>query len=118
MASTVSILVSNIDDTTSDPKSADYFWPPPKIPDDFRIFDNRQDVLPDDADKGGAEDKEDGAPDTHIEQYPDKPITAEATDATQSSRCMWIIKYVSTSALVVTFTCACNCQCVVRYVCT
>ena len=85
MASTVSILVSSMEDNkTGTPKSVDYFWPQPKAPEDFINLDSDKDVL---SNNGGvAADKEGGAANVHIEQYPDKPIkTVEASEATQSS---------------------------------
>ena len=97
MASTVSILVSNVDEAPSKPKSLDYPWPQPKLVDTFAALKDLK-VLPNDIDKplenvdktedkgGGAEHKKGGgAGDIHVEQYPDKPIKTEATKETQSS---------------------------------
>lgn len=88
MASTVSILVSNMDNAAGTSKTADYFWPQPKTIDDFQVH---KDVPSNNVDKlvkneGGVKDKGGGAGDTHVEQYPDKPIKAtEASEAKQSS---------------------------------
>ena len=84
MASTVSILVSNIDDTSSEvPK-----WPQPKPADTFPALNNI--ALPSELTihEGVAEDKEDGVNngDAHVEQYPDKVVATEATEAKQSSK--------------------------------
>ena len=87
MASTVSILVSNMDDTSDIPKPIDYHWPQPKPADNFPALKNV--VLPSELVKheGGAKDKEGGADndDAHVEQYPDKVVATEATEAKQSS---------------------------------
>lgn len=91
MTSTVSILVSSMDDTSDVPKAIDYHWPQPKLPDDFPVWKDHEDILPNDADKvvqheGGAEDKGGGGGgDTRVEQYPDKAVKGEATEAKQSS---------------------------------
>ena len=86
MASTVSILVSNMDDTSDVPKTIDYHWPQPKPADDFPALKN---ALPNELAEhdGGADNKEGGAnnDDTHVEHYPDKVIATEATEAKQSS---------------------------------
>ena len=81
MVSTVSILISNMEDTTTTPKSVEYLWPYPKIPDNFPVLKEYKDV---DKSEGGAEGG--GADDAHVEQYPNKPmIKAEASEAKQSS---------------------------------
>ena len=70
------------------PKSADYPWPQPKMPDNFPVVKDYKDVLPNGADKeGGAKEKVGGGGgDTHVEQYPDKPIVkTEGSEAKQSS---------------------------------
>ena len=89
MVSTVSILISNMEDTTTMPKAADYPWPQPKMPDNFPIAKDYKDLLPNGAGKseGGAEEKKGGgAGDAHVEQYPDKlVIKTEASEAKQSS---------------------------------
>lgn len=88
MVSTVSVLISNMEDTTTTPKSVDYLWPQPKMPDNFPIVEDHKVVLPNDADKsdGGAEKKGGGADDAHVEQYPDKLIIkTEASEGKQSS---------------------------------
>ena len=78
-----------MEDTTTTPKSVDYLWPQPKMLDNFPVVKDYKDVLPNDADKseGGAEDKGGGgAGDTHMEQYPDKPIIkAKASEVKHSS---------------------------------
>jgi len=81
MVSTVSILVSNMEDTTTS-KSNGYPLPQPKIPDGFPELKEYKDT------GDVAEDKKGGADDTHVENYPDKPITqAKASETKQSSTC-------------------------------
>jgi len=94
MASTVSVLVSNMDEAPSKPKPG-YPWPQPKPADTFAALNDFK-VPPNDADKpmeneagdkgDGADDKKGGVVDgTRVEQYPDKPIKMEDVKETQSS---------------------------------
>ena len=88
MASTVSILVSNVDNNTTKPKSSiDYMWPQPKLPDDFLLVKDHEGVETKDADKkvvGGAESKRGGAGNIRVEQYPDKDVKTDISKVSKS----------------------------------
>ena len=79
MVSTVSILVSNMEDTTTTKSNGDP-WPQPKIPDGFppTVKDYKDTV-------DATEDKKGGAVDTHVENYADKLITQAKTSETKQS---------------------------------
>ncbi|XP_065898646.1 putative sodium-coupled neutral amino acid transporter 10 isoform X2 [Dysidea avara] len=93
MASTVSILISNMDDAEVDHnRPIKYPWPQPKMVDNFpaihkeidvpKEIENPVDVL---QNVDGAEDKGGGADDSRVEQYPDQPMMDESKKASPSS---------------------------------
>jgi len=100
MASTVSILISNMDDTESDhDQPIKYPWPQPKMVNDFPAIHEEIDV-PKEVDSpvdalqnvDGAEDKGGGADDSRVEQYPDQPVLDESKKVLPSSKLVMMVR--------------------------